>query len=111
MFRDSSENELLDPPAYDLLTVRFRGDDHEMTLPYCEVLYGHVLSISIAEHFFGKIADVIEAVGLVDADRELSAKIAFEAFTALVEETFDTKEIVKLQLQKAGSYEVYNIKS
>ena len=39
-------DDLLEPPKYDMLSVKFRGDQHVIVLPYCEVANGDITNIS-----------------------------------------------------------------
>jgi hypothetical protein len=95
----SEDNDMIDPPMYDMLNVKFRGDNHELYLPYCEVANGDVMDID---------KNSVSLVTLKD-DGEESLKLSFKDFFKVIEETFDTKEIVELWLQKAGTYEKIQI--
>jgi type 1 fimbria pilin len=97
---DPDENGVLEPPKYDMITVQFRGDNHIVNLPYCEVANGNIKEIKEDSLLIsGTVKD-----GVID-----TTKVSFKEFTALVETTFDIKEVIKLSVQKAESYEVYTI--
>ena len=86
-----SKEDLMDPPLYDMLHVKFRGDNHEVILPYCEVANGNVAEISDSAIEITKPQDKVQ--------------MDFKVFVEVIENTFDIKQIVKLSVQKAGSYE------
>jgi hypothetical protein len=94
-----SDNDLIDPPLYDMLNVKFRGDIHELYLPYCEVGNGDVTDID---------KNSVTLITLDDAAQEPTT-LPFKDFFKMIEQTFDTKEIVGLWLQKAGAYEKIKI--
>jgi hypothetical protein len=89
-----NDNNLTDPPNYDMLTIRFRGDNHDVVLPYCEVANGDITEIE----------DNLIKVAVNDKKKNV-LKLPFADFVKLIEETFDIKDIVKLMVQKAGSYD------
>jgi hypothetical protein len=91
---DNDDNNLTDPPNYDMLTIRFRGDNHDVVLPYCEVANGDITEIE----------DNLIKVAVNDKKKNV-LKLPFADFVKLIEETFDIKDIVKLMVQKAGSYD------
>lgn len=91
---DNDDNNLTDPPNYDMLTIRFRGDNHDIVLPYCEVANGDITEIE----------DNLIKVAVNDKKKNV-LKLPFADFVKLIEETFDIKDIVKLMVQKAGSYD------
>lgn len=100
MYNDDEENSLLDePPRYDTLSVKFRGDSYEIVLPYIEVANGDIVSITDTELEIMLIKDNVQ-----DA-----IKMTYKDFTKLVETTFDTKEVVELKLQLAGTYDKVTI--
>jgi len=97
---NKDENGVLEPPKYDMITVQFRGDNHIVTLPYCEVANGNIKDIKedsliISSHLKDGVID--------------TTSVSFKEFVALVETTFDIKEVVKLSVQKAESYDTYTI--
>lgn len=96
---DPDENGVLEPPRYDMITVQFRGDNHIVTLPYCEVANGQIKDIN--EDYL-LISNPTQ--GLADV-----TKVSFKEFVSLVETTFDIKEVVKLSVQKAESYDTHKI--
>jgi hypothetical protein len=77
-----------------MLTIRFRGDNHDVVLPYCEVANGDITEIE----------DNLIKVAVNDKKKNV-LKLPFADFVKLIEETFDIKDIVKLMVQKAGSYD------
>ena len=43
---DKDDNQgTIEPPRYDTLIVRFRGDSHEIALPYIEVANGDITNL------------------------------------------------------------------
>jgi hypothetical protein len=100
MFEDDDLG-LDDPPRHDILGIKFRGDDFEVVLPYCEVANGDITSVK---------DDLIEISMHGDGTKPVeSVKMTYKDFTELVEKTFDIKEIVKLTLQLANSYDTITI--
>lgn len=96
MYNNDEEDSLLaEPPRYDTLSLKFRGDSYEIVLPYIEVANGDIVSISGTEVEIMLIKDNVQ-----DA-----VKMTYTDFTKLIETTFDTKEIVELKLQLAGTYD------
>jgi hypothetical protein len=96
MYNNNEEDRLLaEPPRYDTLSLKFRGDSYEIVLPYIEVANGDIVSISGTEVEIMLIKDNVQ-----DA-----VKMTYTDFTKLIETTFDTKEIVELKLQLAGTYD------
>lgn len=102
MSDNNGEGALQEPPQYDMLTVRFRGDKFDVVLPYCEVANGQITSILNEDYGYVIIT-------LQRENGEEEAKISFVDFAKQVEKTFDTKEIVKLQIQQQGKYETHTI--
>lgn len=98
MFNNNSNDELKDPPIYDTLTVRFRGDNHDVILPYCEVANGDIT----------EIGDNLIRLGVSD-NKKNALSMSFADFAKLVEQSFDIKDITKLVVQQAGSYEEIEI--
>lgn len=98
MFNNNSNDELKDPPIYDTLTVRFRGDNHDVILPYCEVANGDITEIG---------GNLIR-LGVSD-NKKNALSMSFADFAKLVEQSFDIKDITKLVVQQAGSYEEIEI--
>jgi hypothetical protein len=94
-YDNDEENQLLEPPRYDMLTVRFRGDVHEMTLPYCEVANGDIT----------RIEPNLIGISVFREDKTEETELSFKDFFDVIEKTFDTKEILELWLQKAETYE------
>ena len=93
--KDSSEDAMIDPPHHDLLSVRFRGDQFDVTLPYCEVANGEIKSLKDG------------TVQVVFNNDTIS--MSFDDFASFVEKTFDTKGIVKLSVQPSFSRETFKI--
>ena len=99
MFDDDQDGDLLEPPKYDMIAVRFRGDDHTIVLPYCEVANGDITEITAEEIQISVIkADVLEKVKMAHVD-----------FLTLIESAFDIKEIKELGVQLAGSHDTHTI--
>ncbi len=98
MFNNNSNDELQDPPVYDTLTVRFRGDNHDVILPYCEVANGDI----------AEIGDDLISLEVSD-NKKNALSMPFADFVKLVEQSFDIKDITKLVVQQAGSYEEIKI--
>jgi hypothetical protein len=99
MMPEDKDNELLEPPRYDMLIIRFRGDQQDIILPYCEVANGELSGCEEEEK-------VIEIA--VEGKPEM-ARISFDDFIKHIEKTFDIKEIKKLAIQPAGSSEAIQI--
>lgn len=95
------ETGVMEPPRYDMITVKFRGDDHTITLPYCEVANGDMTGVS-------DDAVMIRVVNK-DSMKEEEVKMTYPSFAKVVEETFDLKEVVHLSVQMAGSFEQVKI--
>lgn len=91
------DKDTLEPPKFDTLFIQFRGDNHEVVLPYCEVANGDI----------GELDHAANSI-LISVDKE-EAKLSFKDFTNTIEKTFDLKEIVKLRLQKANTYQILDI--
>jgi hypothetical protein len=91
--------DLQDPPIYDTLTVKFRGDNHEIVLPYCEVANGDIKTIGTNCIYIS-----VTEKGFAD-----EVKMTFEEFLNTIEKAFDTKEITKLSVQAADSYDTVKI--
>jgi hypothetical protein len=99
MNNDDNDQDLLEPPKYDMLRVRFMGDNYDMFLPYCEVANGDLISIDKDNVKISIIKDDVNEV----------VEMGYIRFVELVEKTFDTKGIAKLSAQLAGSYEAIQI--
>jgi hypothetical protein len=84
-----------EPPHHDTLYIKFRGDNHTISLPYVEVANGDIVGITDKE---------VEIMLTKEQQQEL-VKMSYADFTKLIETTFDTKEIVELQVQLAGTYD------
>ena len=95
MMRKDDDMDLTDPPIYDMLTVKFRGDSFEVTLPYCEVANGDIRQVE---------NDKVEIVVTKDSALE-RVEMCFKDFTKVIETTFDLKEITQLSVQLAGTYD------
>ena len=95
MYNDKEDSLLDEPPRYDTLSVKFRGDNYEIVLPYIEVANGDIVSITETEVEIMLIKDNVQ-----DA-----VKMTYKDFAKLVETTFDTKEVIELKLQLAGTYD------
>ena len=91
---EDEDDDLMEPPYYDMLTVKFRGDDYEVTLPYCEVANGDITAVK---------KDSIEIIVIKTGPEKI--KMSYDEFTKVIETTFDTKEVVELWVQLAGTYE------
>lgn len=91
------DRDTLEPPRFDTLFIQFRGDNHEVVLPYCEVANGDIGELNHASNSI-----------LITVDNE-KAELSFKDFTSTIEKTFDLKEIVKLRLQKANTYKILEI--
>jgi hypothetical protein len=93
------QNGLTDPPYFDTLTVQFRGDNYEVALPYCEVANGDIVEIN---------ESAVSISVLNDGKPEL-LKMVYTDFVSAVEKAFDIKEIIKLNIQLANSYDTIKI--
>lgn len=92
-------DDLLEPPRYDMLSVRFRGDQHVIVLPYCEVANGDITKIT---------EDTVEIAVPKDNETEI-VKMLFKDFAKVIETTFDIKEITHLAAQLAGTTNMITI--
>lgn len=99
MFNNDDQG-LTDPPNYDMLGIQFRGDEFEVFLPYCEVANGNIK---------GAKDDTVEILINNDIVTNEPVKMTYREFVEVVEKTFDIKEIIKLTLQLAGSYDTITI--
>jgi hypothetical protein len=97
--QNNEDRGLLEPPIHDMLDVKFRGDNHTVHLPYCEVANGNFKSIA---------NDTVEIVVLKDNKIE-TVNMSFADFVKVIETTFDLKEVVALSAQLAGSYDLVKI--
>jgi hypothetical protein len=99
MYPGDEQSGLTDPPYFDTLTVKFRGDNYEVALPYCEVANGEITKVTdkavTVTYVKDGVKDVLE---MVHAD-----------FVSVIEKAFDIKEITKLTVQLADSYDVVKI--
>lgn len=98
-YNNEEDHGVLEPPRYDMLTVRFMGDTHDLTLPYCEVANGDLISIG---------SDQVK-IKVATPDKVETVEMLYSRFVELVEKTFDTKGITQLSAQLAGSYELVKI--
>jgi hypothetical protein len=100
MSHEEEDRELLEPPKFDSLEIKFRGDNYQITLPYCEVANGDII----------KIEDNVVNIRLtpVNGKRE-NISCDYPSFVEAVEKAFDIKEITKLSIRQAGSYESIKI--
>jgi hypothetical protein len=96
-FKPDDSGMLDEVPRHDMLSVKFRGDDEMIVLPYCEVANGEISKI-----------DTIERHIIITTETKDPITMTFESFVKVVQETFDIKDVVQLQLQQANSYD--NIK-
>jgi hypothetical protein len=106
----SDDRDMMDPPRYDMLTVKFRGDNHEITLPYCEVANGDIAAI--AENRIDisvKVPENPEVELEEDNSKTELVSMPFKNFVEAVEKTFDIKEIVSMSLQMAWTYDQIRI--
>jgi len=101
MYEDEDDQGVLEPPRFDMLTVKFRGDNYTIALPYCEVANGDISSIAD-----GKVNIAIPAN---ENEPPQAVEMLFADFVKLIEQTFDIKEIVQLSLQMADSYDNISI--
>ena len=92
---DSDGEALQEPPQYDMLVVKFRGDNFEIRLPYCEVANGKIDTIG---------DNSIKVILARSEDKIEEVDMTFDSFAEAVEKTFDVKEIVKLVVQKEHDY-------
>jgi hypothetical protein len=96
-------NSLMEPPKYDMLNIKFRGDQFEIYLPYCEVANGIIADVQ---------PDTISiSVDMEDgkSHKEEFVSLSYDEFTSVMEKTFDTKQIVKLSVQRAGTHQLIKI--
>lgn len=96
---DNSQEGMIDPPYHDLLNLRFRGDAFSILLPFCEVANGDIKMLK----------DGIIKVLIKNNSQEEELDMSYEDFAKLVEEAFDTKEIIKLSIQPSGSFDVIDL--
>jgi hypothetical protein len=101
---EHSEEDLLDPPKFDTLCVQFRGDNHTITLPYCEVANGNILSVD--DH---KVTITLHTINKEGETNIQEVAMPHQEFVDAVEEQFAIKQITKLSIQKADSYDVITI--
>ena len=94
----NEDGDLMELPMHDMLTIRFRADQYDVVLPYCEVANGDIKSVGNGEITVKASADKPELVTL-----------PLTEFKILVEKSFDTKEIIKMSVQMAGQPEIYKI--
>jgi hypothetical protein len=97
---NSDDQSLLEPPRYDMLTIKFRGDSHEVVLPYIEVANGNIVGLTNTHVEIAVYKPLAQ-----DEDTAESVKMTHAEFIMLIESTFDTKEITRLALQRAESYD------
>lgn len=88
-------SDTLEPPVHDMLTVRFRGDDYQTTLPYCEVANGSIVSARKG----------LIVIDIHDKEKDDKVELTPDEFCKLIENSFNTKELSKLELQMAGNTE------
>ena len=98
-YNNEDDQGVLEPPRYDMLTVRFMGDSHDLTLPYCEVANGDLLSVE---------SDQVK-IKVATPDKTETVEMVYSRFVELIEKTFDTKGITQLSAQLAGSYDLVKI--
>jgi hypothetical protein len=100
-YEDNQDGEALqEPPQYDTLTVKFKGDDYCITLPYCEVANGYI----------DKISDNKIKIILPRANGDIEERnMTFSEFSEAIEKTFDTKKVISLLVQKAEDYEIVKV--
>lgn len=90
----------MDPPKFDTLCVQFRGDNHIITIPYCEVANGDILKIEDSK--------IVIALHTIDEEGEINSEevsMSYTEFVEAVEAQFAIKQITNLSIQKADSYE------
>ena len=98
-YGNEDEQGLIEPPHYDMLIVKFRGDQHTITLPYCEVANGDFKSIK---------DNAVEISVRTDKGTD-TVKTTYPEFVKLVEDAFDIKEITYMAAQFAQSYDTIQI--
>jgi hypothetical protein len=91
--------DLLDPPKYDMLIVRFHGDDFDVVLPYCEVANGD----------FKAVTEESIHIAVNKGSKSESVAMSYSSFAEVVEKTFDTKEVVALAVHPKESYKSFKI--
>lgn len=97
---NSDDQGLAEPPRRDMLTIQFRGDNHEIVLPYIEVANGDIIGLTKTHVEIAVYKPLAEAQDTAEA-----VKMTHAEFIMLIESTFDTKEITRLALQRAESYD------
>jgi len=99
MYNDEEDGDLMEPPKYDMLSVKFRGDNHTIVLPYCEVANGDIMEITAEDIYISVLKEeVVEKLQMNHID-----------FLRLIESAFDIKEIKELGVQLAGTYNTHTI--
>lgn len=93
MESSNEDSSVLEPPRYDMLHIKFRGDTHEVVLPYCEVANGDIASVT---------KEAITIVIQKEEGKKETVAIPCAEFITVMEKTFDTKEIISLSVQMAG---------
>ena len=95
-----SGDTLADTPQNDMLYVWFRGDTTPTILPYCEVANGDIFSVN-AE---------LDEICIKSANQDVPPiKLSCAEFTALIEKSFATKDIIKLSVQVKQTYDQIKI--
>ena len=84
---------------FDTLTVKFRGDNYEVALPYCEVANGDITEVNDKG---------VKVAFVKDGIKEM-LEMTYNDFVSVIEKAFDIKEITKLTVQLANSYDVTTI--
>lgn len=109
----SEHNDILDPPVFDMINVKFRGDNHTITLPYCEVGNGDISGVDVKQetvHLKLKREIKIELANeLTDKENTELLQLSFKDFVEVIKDMFDLKGITKLSVQLAGTYETIEI--
>ena len=95
MYDDQDDDDLLEPPYYDMLTIKFRGDSFEVTLPYCEVANGDIT----------RLENNSVEIAVIKDDKLERVTMGYSDFTKVIESTFDIKEITRMLVQLAGTYD------
>jgi hypothetical protein len=99
MYPGDDQNGTTDPPYFDTLTVKFRGDNYEVALPYCEVANGEITEIN---------DKAVKIAYLKDGVKD-TLVMSHPDFVTVIEKAFDIKEITKLSIQRANSYDTIKI--
>jgi hypothetical protein len=100
MSYEEPDRGVIEPPKFDSLEIKFRGDNYEIVLPYCEVANGDIVKIT------DNVVDI--KINLPEGKTE-HVSCNYANFVETVEKAFDIKEITKLSIRRAGSYDSIKI--